>query len=89
MRQLLAVLALGTVTACAGSSSKFRDVSGLPVPTYAAIESTFHPIELRCGSEKYFVVDDPQNGNSSRRLKHSLWSLDPDRVCARIHAYDE
>jgi hypothetical protein len=90
MRQLLVVLAMSTVAACA-SSSKFRDVNGMPVPTYAVADSTFRPIDLRCGSEQFFVVDDPQNGNGGRHLKavpQWLWSLDADRLCARIYAYD-
>jgi hypothetical protein len=91
MRHRLAVLAMSAVAACAGSSSKFRDVNGMPMPTYAAADSTFRPVEVRCGAEQFFVVEAPQNGTGGRHLKtmpYGLWSLDADRLCARIYAYD-
>ncbi len=84
------ILLVATLAACSGTSSQFRNPSGFPVPTYAAIDSPYQKIELHCGADRYFVVDDAQSGQGGRLMRtlpRSLALIDPDRVCQNIHDY--
>lgn len=91
MRKIILVVA--TLAGCAGGRSQFRDTSGFPVPTYAAIDSPYRKVELHCGAERYFIVDSPQVGVAGSRglfaTPRDLWSLDPDAICTNISVYGE
>jgi hypothetical protein len=88
MRKLLLLVA--TLAACGGTSSQFRNPSGMPVPTFAAIDSPYQKIELHCGADRYFLVDDAQSGQGGRMMRtlpRNLALIDPDRICQNIAAY--
>lgn len=93
---VLGGLAIGAaLAACAGtqSVSPVRDVTGRALPTYARLESPFLPIEVHCGQQRFYVVDDVDKANlgsrSYRTTPHRFEDLTANELCERITAYRE
>ena len=82
------VLGFAMLAACATTQpANVRDIAGHPLPSYARMDSSFVPVEVTCGSVRYYVVVDPIVGQGFRvyrTVPRAFSETGADEMCRRI-----